>query len=309
MNRRTALGLAAVVVLAGCSGLGTGGQQSTEVTPVPAGEIDQSQVELTEGIVDAQSTVWGHTETALSTNYTVRVTQRTAWPNGTGLREMRRYREVARGSGSYRGYVRFDTTVPALQEFGTTAYWTNGTAVATRFDNPLRPVQTRIWTTNSSGPVDSPSNSPALRYLLRTTSPTVAERGDDGEVTLAGGQSAPQRLEIPPNLERPRNLTARFRVRSDGLIHRWRVAYNATFRGETVRVVRTGRIVDTGETVVRRPPWVDNATPVGEGNQSAVRAAVLDGSVSRERAADGSGAVRSDGLAVEAVAPAVRRGG
>lgn len=284
MDRRTALGLAAVVALAGCSGLGTGGQQPTEVTPVPAEAIDQSQVEFTEGVVDAQSTVWAHGEAALSTNYTVRVTQHTVWPNGTDLREMRRYREVARGGTNYRGYVRFDTAVPALQEFGTTAYWTNGTAVATRFDNPLRPVQTRIWETNSSGPVDSPSNSPALRYLLRTTGPTVAERGDEAGVTLAGNQPAPQRLEMPPNLEHPRNLTARFRVRSDGLIHRWRVAYNATFRGEPVRVVRTGRIVDTGDTAVRRPAWVDNATRVGEGNQSAVRAVGLDGSVNRERA-------------------------
>jgi len=307
MDCRTALSLAAVVVLAGCSGLGTGGQQSTEVTPVPAGEIGQSQVELSEGVVDAQSTVWGHTEAALSTNYTVRVTQRTVWPNGTGLREMRRYREVARGGDSYRGYVRFDTAVPAFQEFGTTAYWTNGTAVATRFDTPLRPVQTRIWMTNSSGPVDSPSNSRSLRYLLRATSPTVAER-DDVEVTIAGTQPTPVRLEVPSNLERPRNLTARFRVRSDGLIHRWRVAYNSTFRGETVRVVRTGRIVDTGETAVRRPSWVDNATRAG-GNQSTVRAVVFDGSLSREHAADVPEAVRSGGLAVEPAAPAARRGG
>jgi hypothetical protein len=308
MDRCTALGLATVLVLAGCSGLGTGGQQPTAVTPVPAGEIDQSQVKLTGGVVDAQSTVWAHSEAALSTNYTVRVTQRTAWLNGTGLREMRRYREVARGGTNYRGYVRFDTAVPALQEFGTTAYWTNGTAVATRFNNPLRPVQSRIWTTNSSGPVDSPSNSPRLRYLLQATGPTVAE-DDDEAVTLAGSQPTPQRLEMPPNLEEPRNLTTQFRVRGDGLIHRWRVAYNATFGGETVRVVRTGRIVDTGETAVRRPAWVDNATGAGEGNQSAVRAVVLDESMSRERTADAPGAIRSDGLAVEAAAPAVRRAG
>ena len=128
-------------------------------------------------------------------------------------------------------------------------------------------------------------------------------------MTLAGTQPAPVRLEVPRNLERPRNLTARFRVRSDGLLHRWRGAYNTTFRGETVRVVRTGRIVDTGETAVRRPPWVDNATRVGEGNQSAVRSVVLDGAVSRERTADAPGAIRSDGLAVEAAAPAARRGG
>ncbi len=289
MGRYAALSLAVVLALAGCSALGTGGQQPTEVTPVPAGEVDRSQVALTEGVVDAQSTVWAHSEAALSTNYTVRVTQHTVWPNGTDLREMRRYREVARGGTSYRGYVRFDTAVPALQEFGTTAYWTNGTAVATRFNNPLRQIQTRIWTTNSSGPVDSPSNSPQLRYLLQATSPTVT--ADDEVVTLAGSQPAPQRLELPPNLEEPRNLTTRFRVRGDGLIHRWRVAYNATFGGETVRVVRTGHILDTGETTVRRPAWVDSATRVGTGNESMVRAVPSDRPVGRDGTAETARAI------------------
>lgn len=289
MDRYAALSLAVVLALAGCSALGTGGQQPTEVTPVPAGEIDRSQVALTEGVVDAQSTVWAHSEAALSTNYTVRVTQHTVWPNGTDLREMRRYREVARGGTSYRGYVRFDTAVPALKEFGTTAYWTNGTAVATRFNNPLRQMQTRIWRTNSNGPVDSPSNSPQLRYLLQATSPTVT--ADDEVVTLAGSQPAPQRLELPPNLEEPRNLTTRFRVRGDGLIHRWRVAYNATFGGETVRVVRTGHILDTGETTVHRPAWVDSATRVGTGNESMVRAVASDRPVGRDGTAETARAV------------------
>jgi len=264
MARGTAaVALLFLVVLAGCGAVGGDGVTET-LTPAPVSEPRGVDAAVAGDTTDVRLLLRAHADTAESTNYTVRVEQRILGPDRQPLRETVQYREVARGGERYWGYRRANVTVEALREFGTTDYWTNGTHVATRYDSPIQPVQTRLWASEDD-PLATPSNSQRLGRLLRATALSVADRSGAGGAVLVGTRTGRVTgLDTPPNLDDPRNLTVRVRVRPSGLIDRWQVQYNATIAEEPVRVVRSGAITATGSTTVARPDWVANATGVVE---------------------------------------------
>jgi len=263
MNRLVPVALTVALVLAGCAQFGIGETPEPE-TPVTVPESNDSLAGIGDEEINPVAVSQAHADAAAASNYTMRVRQRTVRPDGTTLREMVRNREVARGGRSYAGSVRYNVSVEVLREFGTTDYWKNRTHVATRFDSPLRQPQTGIWESESGGPIAAPSNSRHLEAFLRASTPTVETRAENGSVVLAGSETYPNgEFEIPPRLRDPRSVSARFRVDSDGRVVSWRVAYDATFERQTVRVVRTGELLAIGETVVERPDWVDSATSLG----------------------------------------------
>ena len=269
-TRTRTLALAVVVVglavgLAGCNQVRSAVETPTEerLTPVPlSDETDRPGIDGDGEGVDPVALVRTHEESLAERNYTLAVSQRVVGPDGAALRESERYREVAVGGRSYWGYVRYEFGAPALQEFGTTDYWSNGSHVATRYDSPLRQPQTRLWATETE-PVTDYSNRKRLLALVRAADPSVVERAENGTVVLAGTAATPDgRVRTPPSLTDLRNVSARFRVRPDGSIARWTVTYDATFENRTVRVERDGRLTAVGETTVERPAWVANATVV-----------------------------------------------
>jgi hypothetical protein len=270
MSRTAVVAVALALLLAGCGQLGSLGSQPTETaTAVELGERAGAQPGVGEADVDPDVLAGAHADALAATNYTVRVDQRTVGLDGRPLRNTRRYRTVARGGSSYQGLVRYNESVDALQEFGTIDYWRNESHVATRFDSPLRQVQVGIWQPTGSGPVSAPSNGPTLRTLLLATDPTVTQRFDDGTVELTGATEYPgATLDTPPRLTDVRNVSGRFRVRADGVITAWRLAYDATFGWETVRVVRTGTVEAVGATTVSRPAWVDDAVPLDDESEA-----------------------------------------
>jgi hypothetical protein len=255
--------VAVVLVLAGCSQAGLwepSASPSTEVTPIPVPNATGSLVDV-DGEVDAYAVTRAHADALAVTNYTMRVNQRVVGPDGDQLRTLQEYREVSRGAGAYSGYVQYNVSVEALREFGTTHYWTNGTHIATRFDSPLRQARTKLWETESNGPVSTPSNSRQLLAFLQATEPPATDSLENGTVRLTGAARYPSgQFAMPPALSNPRNVSSRLHVRGDGVVVRWRFAYDATFSGETIRVVQTGEITAIGETAVDRPRWIDNAT-------------------------------------------------
>jgi hypothetical protein len=259
MSRPLPVVVAFVLLLSGCGQIATP-DTASETTTVAPQEVG-NQTGITASRVYPATVAANHADSLATQTYTVRITQRTETAEGRLLRRTHRYREVGRGGDAYRGFVRYNTSVDALREFGTIGYWRNETHVATRFKSPLRPVQTALWPSERSGPVPAPSNAPGIQSLLRTTSPTVETRYANGTVVLAGTAPAPEkRLETPPELTDFGTLSTRFHVRADGIVTRWWVTYEATFRDRTVSVVRTGRITDIGDTVVERPQWLANAT-------------------------------------------------
>lgn len=258
MSRLAIAALALTLLLAGCGQIGGFDSQQT-VTPVPLDEGAGTGISETGVAPDVVAAA--HAEALTPTNYTLRTRQRTSGPDGRTLRTTRRYREVGVGGTSHWGFVRYNATVPVLQEFGTVDYWRNESHVATRFDSPLRQVQVGIWQPEGTGPIAAPSNAPTLRTLLVASDADVAERFSNDTVRLTGSSQYPRTtVETPPRLTDVRNVSGDFRVRADGVITEWRFAYDATFGGERVRVVRTGRIEGFGSTAVERPEWVADAT-------------------------------------------------
>lgn len=263
-SRITTVVLVVTLLVAGCGQFGGSDSRTpTDLTPVPESKLS-GQAGVNDDTANAESLAFRHAQALEKPSYTVVVRQRVTTPEGENLRSMVRYREVGRESDTYWGYVRYDFNAPALQEFGTTDYWTNGTHVATKHNPPLRQAQVRLWNSNSE-PVDSTSNSARLRAFLKASTPSVAERADNGTVVLTGDQRYPDdKFETPPALRDLRNLSARFRIRPDGTVVRWRVTYEATLDEQPVRVVRAGRIEDINKTDAERPAWVSNATVIDD---------------------------------------------
>jgi hypothetical protein len=57
----------------------------------------------------------------------------------------------------------------------------------------------------------------------------------------------------------PQNVSLTATVTGDGVVTRWRLAYDTTVENRSVRVVRETRITEIGRTTVGRPAWVDTA--------------------------------------------------
>lgn len=267
MNWTRTLAVVVVVLalgLAGCNQVRSTTETPTQepLTPVPVSD-DTDRPGVNGDEVDPVALVFAHQQALARTNYTLDVQQRVVGTDGESLRKSTRHREVAVGQ-SYWGYVHYEFSAPALQEFGTTDYWSNDTHVATQYDSPLRQPQTRLWETQTE-PIDDHSNRKQLLALLRAADPSVVERAENGTVLLSGTAANPDgRVRTPPSLTSIRNVSARFRVRSDGSIDRWSVTYDATLEDRTVRVVQNGRFTAVGKTTVERPAWVANATFVEE---------------------------------------------
>jgi hypothetical protein len=251
------------VGLAGCSQTWSDPATSTQdtVTPVPVPD-DTGPAGIDGDDIDPVVLAIVHTETLETTSYTIEVHQRVVGPGGASLRESTRYREVAPGARRYWGYVRYEFNATALQEFGTTGYWSNETHVATRYDSPVRPSQTRLWRAETE-PVNDHSNGDQLINLLRAVDPSVTDRADNGSVLLTGTVASPTgQFRTPPSLTDLRNVSGRFQIRADGRIERWQITYTATFENRPVTIVRTGRLLDIGATTVEQPAWAANATVV-----------------------------------------------
>ncbi|MEF8841787.1 MAG: hypothetical protein V5A62_09210 [Haloarculaceae archaeon] len=65
-------------------------------------------------------------------------------------------------------------------------------------------------------------------------------------------------LEVPILLERPRNAGVRLEVGVEGVVRECRIAYDATFDGERVRVVRHV-LFEFVEGPVDPPSWYETA--------------------------------------------------
>jgi hypothetical protein len=260
MPHRAAVALVCVCLLAGCGGWTPFGSSTPEpLTPVsPEGETSDRRW-VSGGNINPAVLAATHGRTLSTTNYTVRVEQAIQRANGSVLRRSLTYREVDRGD--YRGYVRSNSSVPALQKFGTIAYWHNGTHTATRFNARLRPVRDGIWRTNSTGPVSDPSYSDRLRTLVAATDAELDGDVNADVVVISGSRPDSSRLfRAAGQLTDVRDASGQFRIRSDGVVVGWQFSYEASFQGERVRVRQTGRVSDIGTTTVRQPSWVENAT-------------------------------------------------
>lgn len=275
---RLVLVAAALVAVAGCSGfVGTRPTDTLTPAPVPAtptatptptptpGQPSMANVSavVVDGVEpnEAFTLAGAHHDEINPAGYT-RVSRLTIrGPNRT-LRNVSRRLLVAPGGTPYHLVVeseshpaypvsplapRIDVYYQApqalvrLQENGSVTYV-----------RPSRP--------EPDGPVTDRTGDARIAGLLSTFDVTLrgetpTEGDGRGVVLTAARAEGPAGLQVPILLEAPRNISLRVVVTDDGVVRRYRLAYDATYDGTTVRVVRRTRFRRVGATTVEAPDW------------------------------------------------------
>lgn len=254
---RTAVVLVAVAtVLAGCSGVVPSGQSTpveTTPAPVPTEGVGYppgiSQQGQAPGVLAA-----AHADNLDQTNYTVTTRRRIVGPDG--VRTVTHTRRVAAGGNRYTGHIRRNDTADELIRPVRVDYWSNGSAAVQRLGDADTITKIRQFESRDAALLYDPSYRLEIESLVAATQFRIAARTPGGGVILRSERvGRPEWLPVPTAVIRPSNASVRMRVRYDGVVTAWRVAYDGTVRGESVRVVRTTRVTAIGTTTVERPPW------------------------------------------------------
>lgn len=273
--------VALVVLLSGCSGVGSGGTgaQSSTMTPVevpdvtpaptPTGDADRW---LAPGLTDrGVEGAWllgrAHEAVLANTSYTSRTVETTRYANGT-----------------VRGRIR--TTVRATPGAFTTVSIPTGThARAYPFPDAERVevygVDGRLHfaVTDADGTWyfsfdRADAGVPSLYALLSSvethTAGTVARNGTTLYRVRATGLADTRRFAVAVGVaangyeaSAVGNVSLRALVDSRGLVREYELDYTLRRDGPDLRVTRRVRYTDLGETSVQRPSWYDEATEDG----------------------------------------------
>ncbi|WP_436925125.1 hypothetical protein [Halosimplex amylolyticum] len=249
--------LAVLLSLAGCGGLG--GSDSADggtVTPAP---VPTDGAQYPPGIgkdgVAADVVAETHERRMNETNYTFVSRQRVAGPNGT-MWVTNRTRRIANDEGAYAGRIDHRVEEFPLGRFAAPIeYWGNESVYASR---RILSERTQFHGWSRTDQTDDLTSLPLIERTLAATELSVVDR-PDGVRLVGRSLREPDRLPSPPYLTDPRNVSLTVRVTDEGMITRWRLAYDATLTNRTVRVTREARLTAIGSTTVRRPDWVDRA--------------------------------------------------
>lgn len=256
--------LVALVVLAGCSGL-TAPEPAEPVTPAPVPTAPQHQPGLSERGVDPVVVADAHAASLGTRSYTL-VTRQRIVADGDVLRRTNRTRWVAANDSVYRGQFSQNTTEYPRSRLTTRVdYWSNGSVAATRYRERSGRVNRYLWPTDTVDSVTDLTASDRIESVLTAVDVRVSRREPDGSAVLSGSSFADADALIRPLfVDEPTDVDVRMRVGPDGTVLAYRLSYNATRRGESVRIVRRTRVVDRGRTTVERPAWLANATRQAE---------------------------------------------
>jgi hypothetical protein len=269
--------LAAAVVLAGCSGLALGGDETPTqtVTPAPVPTDEPTPTPMPqlapgfsgEGVTDAFALGEAHVAALDDTSYTMKENFSVTYRNGTDYRQ---YGIVARlAANDSRYYVSRRSSGPQIYSNRTVGYsvWANGTRViraqtvngSTTYTVP-RGADREPLPPNRVG--FAPTNREQIYGLFSSVETDVTDREQRNGTTVYRVEAT--NVTNPTAFERarwqsPRNFTMVAHIDSRGLVRQLRVNYTATVNDSTVRVHRRVRYMDLGNTTVERPPWYDEA--------------------------------------------------
>lgn len=273
--------LVGCLVLAGCGGFAVTDRDdgSPTLTPVPVPETgigpDGNRLVApgvsTSGVFDASVLASAHESTLDASRYRLARTQTVRYANasnasGTPPLNAISWRVAAEpGPEAYRfTKVEEARRVWVVSEsYARIDIWYRGSVVRNRFVDAGR--QERFWGSDratSGGPVRDPtSHQTAASDLAAVELEAVGNETIDGTVLTRFRGSrllSPDRLDVPPLVEDPRNVSMTATVDEDGVLRRYSVRYDATFtrEGRLLRVERVYRVTDLGDARVTRPEWV-----------------------------------------------------
>ena len=250
------------LVLAGCGGFGAqGSPERLTPAPIPTDEAPYPPG-VSERAIEPGVLARSHEGALRATSYTLRTHQRIKGENGDILRRTNRSRRVAKNATRYRGYfVQNTTEYPSAGLTTRVDYWTNGSVVATRYEERTGRQSLHMWPADSVDSVTDLTARQRLEAVLGAVDMRIARHEADGDVVLVGSEFVDRdRLIRPLFVSHPTNVSVQLQVRSDGTIVAMRLGYDATLSGRDIRIVRETRVTDEGTTTVDRPAWVANAT-------------------------------------------------
>lgn len=154
-------------------------------------------------------------------------------------------------------------TTPGLRTEAELAPGVTGTGVEAPFrlsgDGETR--YRRVDDSPFRGPADDLTLRGRIAGLLSSVETAVVGR-EPGEpvrvILVARDVRSDSVLEVPVLLERPRNASVTLEVGVDGVVREYRIAHDATFDGERVRVVRHVRF-EFVEGPIEPPSWYETA--------------------------------------------------
>lgn len=271
-----ALGVVALLVLAGCSGLSGPSTPTLTPAPVPTDSASAQRPANASAVVgswvDPLAVSTAHARSLGPTSYAV-VRRRTVRSASGTLRLERRARRLVGPDGrrtyervAVRGSVR-DPDAPEVVE-----RWQSGGRI-------LVAVTADGRTTYFSPPVPGEAASRRRSQLTRqrghglyatlaALEPTVVERtGDPPRIELAARRADPRpAFDLLVDGSDPRNLTFRAVIEPSGLVRERSLQYEAVRDGRRVRVTSRIRYTAVGNVSVERPPWYDEAVAATRGD-------------------------------------------
>ena len=275
-----ALALAALLVTAGCSAIGggDGGGATLTPAPVPTDTPEPTPVPTVAPGVSRQSvvSVWDlagtHRRTLEATSYTT-VKTIAVMDGERTLQSFTRRVRVAPGGDPYllrQRYERAEDYPITISPARRVRLWYDNGSGAFRLGGPDGTRYVGDEAIAAGGLVTDNTEYKRLGRLLSGFELRVTGRVDAREDTRYRIESDRLRrrsaLRVPPALTDPRNATITVLVSPEGVVRRYVLAYNASYEGESVRVVQTFRVSAVGSTTVREPAWVEQANATASAN-------------------------------------------
>jgi hypothetical protein len=270
--------VALLVVLAGCGGFADGSTSvgTPTVTPAPLPESGAASEGVAlapgltrEGVVDPLALANAHAGVVGSRSHAFHARWTVRYANGSLVGEVVQRTRVEPG-GPFLANVSVRGDPGLLNDRPTTAlFWSDGEELVER-------VRVGDETRFLYVPADEFSGGNGFYNSLRRPKPwrdtyalfesvdlrvATSQSIDGGTLYLLEGTrlSDPRVFAAATDTTDPRDVTFTAGVTDEGLVRGQRLAYTATVRGETVRVVRVVEYRAFGEVRVTRPDWYDRA--------------------------------------------------
>lgn len=280
---RRALAAVALALLAGCSGIsGVGVEPTTDTstltpvdvpersTPVDVRRTTRTPEDLlapgltTEGVTDPFALADAHQSALSNQSYTKITHTSIIGPNGT-LRVIHQVVAVDAGGRRYHltetsesatGYPVSSLTPhleiwyddgPALFRLGEGENVSYRVGMTSSLEGPIGDITGDDRLVGLYGTVDQWSVEPVLG---RDTALFVLESAEPPDDDV---------LKLPVLVDSPRDARFYLVMTGDGRVISHQLAYDASFEGIPVQVIRRVRYVKVGSTTVERPTWYDEA--------------------------------------------------
>jgi len=269
--------LALCCLLAGCGSASTGTPAGGTLTPVAvptdrstptAVPVRAAERELAPGVTgtgveDPFALAAAHRDGLRERPFRLVRSLRIARADGTILRRTTRRATVAPNASRYRVVdTAVDAEVYPVRSIAPRIelWWAGGPALF-RFSGDGSVRYRRVDDVPSTGPAEDLTMRDRIAGLLSSVDTAVVGRepGETvGVILVAGEVRRESVLRVPMFLERPRNVSVTLEVDVNGVVREYRIAYDATFDGERVRVVRRVGFAFV-EGAVEPPAWRERA--------------------------------------------------